>query len=422
MKLYFSDKWKVLLPIVAISSSTSFAQAVIGTSIRETAVSPHKTNQATNARPTSGGAALSPLGQTPLIQRGPFILRPRIAYNFQYGDGFLRVPGEPENSSIHSVTIGSSLEYRQNVTLDYSVKRNEYSSRLLETTTDQNANLSGRVAFDALTLSASQSYGVNSPTLVETGGQTREETYSTVVGALYELGPRSALDASVTRGVRKASPVLRSAAWTGSDWLQWSGVLQLRYAISKRLDAGAGIETGYDEIAGNPDMSYTQPHLRASWTITDKITLTGKAGREYRIAKTSNAKRDANSIYSTSLQYSLSKSTSLSLVASQNVSASYFSDQTIRSQSWGADLQQRLGGRFLANLGFYKGNSDYLATTRFVSSGRDDSYQAFNFGLSTQWMKRGTLALTYQRSENTSSESLFAFTSDTYGLQLAYSF
>jgi hypothetical protein len=145
-------------------------------------------------------------------------------------------------------------------------------------------------------------------------------------------------------------------------------------------------------------------------------------GLESRKSETSGERRQRNPVYNATLQYAPYETTSVSISASQRIASSYFANQTTKNINWGLSLQQRLASRFYASAGISNGRTTYVSTTTFNDTGRDDKYQALNIGLSTSILRCASVSISYQRSKNTSSSALYAFTSNLYGFDLTYSF
>ncbi len=97
-------------------------------------------------------------------------------------------------------------------------------------------------------------------------------------------------------------------------------------------------------------------------------------------------------------------------------------DQVTRNSSVGASLQQRFLGRFFLNVGFQHGTSNYLSSAPGVVAGRDDTFNSINLRLSTALLGRGTVAVTYQHSQNSSNTEGYRLTSSQYGVELAWRF
>ncbi len=403
------------------------AQAVIGTSLgSELGGSAPKIEKSTPSaavrwKPLSSiNSALTKQG--PLAQWGPIAIRPHFSYSLIYGNGLLRVPGDPENTSVHTLSPGLLMEIGQNSSFDYTISRRIYSSSRLPSSTDHNVRFDTNASYGDLKAGLSASYGVNSPTLVETGGQTNEDTFALNGNALYRLGDRSTLDLGISRSDRSATPVTRSPAWTGSDWTKWWASSWFRYTVSEKFIVSVGLGVGYDEISDNPNMSYTQPQLQVVWRPSDRFSASAEVGLERRKTEDTFGETQENGTYNTSLAYRPFQTTTLSLGANRNISTSYFADQTTQTEGWRLSAEQRVWQRFYLSASTGQGRVAYLPTTNRPFVPRDDRYDTVSFRVSTPIWARGSVALYYQRSHNTSTQTLFEFTTHLYGFEFSYRF
>lgn len=410
--------------LVAACSVPASGQAVIGFSPGSTAFgSAPTTEEPKSAQVAPLSSIMSAVAkQAPLAQWGPLAVRPHISYALEYGNGILRVPGEPENTTMQSFSPGVLLELGNRVSLDYTLTHHTYSNHLLVDTTDHNAAIQGNITMGDWRFSASQSYGSNSPTLVETGGQTAERTNTSTVSIAYEVGPRTLIETTLRRHSRSASPLVSTPAWTGSNWIQWSESTWLRYSISKQLSLGIGFQAGYDEIRDNPDMSYTQPELEARWQPIERFSLTAQVGLERRKPDATDARIQENLTYSASARYQVFKTTGLSIRANRNVSASYFADQTTETEGWVASIDQRLLSRFYLMMSRSSGRTTYLPIVNQPYVERDDRFYSYTFNLSTPVLRRGTVGIFYSRNRNRSNNQGFGFTTNQMGATFAYRF
>src|SRR5687768_3270492 len=90
---------------VAVSASLVRAQVVIGPPrISQTPLrAPTATSPASPGIPGSLATIASALTrQGPLVTWKGITVRPSTSYSVQYGDGLLRVPGEPVNTTFHT--------------------------------------------------------------------------------------------------------------------------------------------------------------------------------------------------------------------------------------------------------------------------------------------------------------------------------
>ena len=420
---------KIVLSCAAFISLTIYAdaQVVMG----QPRVSNAPTVQGSgNGASTGSPASLGVLSsltsamakQGPLAQWGPAALRPYASYSFQYGNGLLRVPGEPVNSSLQTGTLGLLTELGTTWTLDGAITRSMYSSRLLSDTYDSSVRLAGRWLFDAWRLGTSVAYISNSPIVAETGGQNNERTTATGVDVTYAPGDKASADISANFSRRLANPESRTATWTGSDWTQISVSGWLNYQFTTKFGVSAGNVFGRDDLSQGDDMSYIRPQLRMRWHPTDRISISASWGMERRKVKSAGGVSNDSPVYDASVTYNPTLTTSISLTGTRDVSTSYFNDQTIQGTRFTASIGQRVLQRFFLSLSASRGKSEYSATNSFLFTDRSDEYDSYGASLSFAFLRRASASLSYNYNRNASNSNVYRFSSRQVGASVSYRF
>lgn len=360
--------------------------------------------------------------QGPLAQWGPVALRPYASYSFQYGDGFLRVPGEPENSSLQMVRLGLLTELGTTWNLEGSIARSMYSSRLLSDTYDSNLRLSGKWSFDSWNIGVSQGYTSDSPIVAETGSQNDERTTTTSANISYNPGDKTSVDISAVRSGRLADPKTQTPTWTGSDWTQISLSGWLNYQATLKVGLSAGYQIGWDDLSRGDDMSYTRPQIRARWQPSDRLIFAASWGVERRKVDAAGGRNNSSPVYDVSVSYSPTLTTSLSLGGTRDTSTSYFNDQTIQTTRLTASVGQRLLQRYFLSLSATYGESEYAATNSFFFTDRSDESHSYAVGLSTSFLRRGSISFSYSWNQNSSNRNIYRFSSSQIGMNVGYRF
>jgi len=358
----------------------------------------------------------------PIAQWGPLAFRPHFSYSFLYGNGLLRVPGEPVNSSRHSVTLGLLTELGSSWSLDAATTRSIYSSRLLVDSFDNSASLEGKRTFGDWTFGLSSAYASNSPIVVETGGQNDEETTRTAVDVSYKVSDRTFIDLTAAWSLRLADPKLQQATWTGSNWEQISITTWINYQFSEKFGASLGLLAGEDRLDKGDDMSYTQPQARINWRPTDRVSIMASTGIEIRKVDAPGGGTTENPVYSLNMSYSPTMTTTVSVGGSRNISTSYFNNQTIESTQYSASISQRLIQRLFLTVSGSLGSSKYAGTTVFFLTNRDDDYESISTSISTSFFRRGKASISYTSSRNSSNATTFGYSSQQMGAELSYRF
>ena len=216
----------------------------------------------------------------------------------------------------------------------------------------------------------------------------------------------------------------------------------LNYQFWPRLNAGLGVGLGYTTQDGSPDSINEQYQARVNWRATDKISFQLSGGLQDQQYLSGGAGDLVTPIFGATIQYQPFEQTRFSVSASRTVSPASFQNQTTESTGISADLNQRLLGKLYLDL------SGGYATTKFLSlatlanqigygTGRTDDSYSFSARLSCPLLKRATVSVFYQYSDNSSSQtgylqyyqtniplsqSAFAYTSTQVGFEIGYRF
>jgi hypothetical protein len=375
------------------------------------------------------------------LQLGPVTVHPHLDYQLLYGNGIQSSPGQQQDTIVQKVSPGVLFNLGDHWTLDYTPTLTFYSSTSFQNTVDQSVQLGWGTAYDDWFFSGSQSYASSSDPNVETAAQTDQETYSTAFNASYQFNDKMSLDVGLNQNLNYvgngASPtnylqnLANSKAWSTMDWLN--------YQFWPRLNAGIGAGIGYTIQDGSPDLLYEQYQGQVNWRATDKVSFQLSGGLQDQQYLSGGAGDLVTPIFGATIQYQPFEQTRLSLSASRSVSASYFQNQVIENTQITADLNQRLLGKLQLDIGGSYGTSKYVASigssSASLSTGRNDDYYSFNARLTYPLLKRGTVSVFYQYSENSSSQtgylqyyqanfllsqSAFAYTSSQIGIEIGY--
>lgn len=354
-------------------------------------------------------------GETPPLQWGPMDLRPHANYHLSYGNGIQSAPGQRLDSVVNEISPGWLFDLGRHWSLDYTPTWRFYSNNQLRDTLDHNVRLAGWTAYEDWVLGLSQGYATSSAPLVETGTQTFQETYSTALTASYLFNSKVSVDLAVSQNFVSAQSFSSYREWATMDWLN--------FQLWPRLNVAFGAGFGYVNLETGTDMTYEDYQGRVSWRVTDKVSFQANAGLEDRQFLSGGAPDLINPIFGLSLFYQPAEATTFSVSANRMVSASYFQNLVTENTSVNAGLSQRLFRKvYLGLTGSYT-RASYVATaSSAVFAGRTDDYYSFNVRLSSVFLKRGSIALFYQYTDNSSSQAGYTFSSNQVGLELGYKF
>jgi hypothetical protein len=356
----------------------------------------------------------------PLLELGPIQLRPHVAYRLIYGDGIQALPGQTSKTFINQLSPGLFLQIGNHWTLDYTPTLSFYSSSQFRDTFDNAVILAGNTHYEDWTFGLSQSYVSSSQPLVETGSQTDQEIYATLLNAAYRMSSALSLELGLSQTFRfVGGPVSPGQL---SDLYSWSATSWLNYQFAPRLLAGIGVVLGYDDVSVGADMTWEQLQGRVAWTVHDKLKFVLSGGFEDRQFLNSTEPNAINSIWAVSAQYQAFEPTLLSLTGSQTVTPSYYQNQIVLNSTVGGGLHQRLFNQLYLDVqgGYRSASYSNTGAVAGAQPNREDHGVFVNVRVGTVIRRRGTVSVFYNYSDNTSNENGFTYSSTQVGLELGY--
>ncbi len=351
--------------------------------------------------------------ETPPLKWGFLDLRPHVFYRFNSADGLPVAGSNHVAAVIQEFSPGLLFNLGRHWALDYTPTWRLYSNKAFRDTLDHHVTLTGGTTYHAWILGLSQSYLSTSTPLVETGTQTDQETWLTALTANYRFNSKMTLDLALNQNIVDAQDFTSYREWSTLDWLN--------YEFWPRLSAGAGVGVGYVNVVAGADMVYEQFQGRIGWRATDKVSFQIHGGLEDRQFHGGAGGDLLNPVIGGLIQYQPFEFTKLTVTANRAVTASYFQSQVTENTEVLGGLNQRLLGKLYLDLGGGFHNVKYVADNA-SAAGRTDDYFTFNARLSCPFLKRGTVAVFYQYSDNSSTAPGFTFSSTQLGFEVGYRF
>lgn len=369
--------------------------------------------------PAEKGGGFPPASH--LFSVGPVTLRPHLAYQVTYATGVQSSPGQPHATFTHQLSPGMAFDIGTHWALDYTPTLMFYSDPHFQNNVGHSAALSWGTTYENWTLGLSQNYSRSSTALVETGAQTDTEGYGTALNASYRFNSKISVDLSanqdfqfINQTTNLTQGVSNSRDWSTMDWLN--------YEFWPRLNGAIGAGGGYVNVQNSPNQTYEQLQARVNWLATDKVSFQVHGGGEDRQFQNSGTGNLINPIFGAAIQYQPFEQTKISFNAERAVNVSYFQDQVTENTSINATLDQRLLSKYYLDLSVGYGNTKYVASAAGISVGRTDDSYSFSAGFTGHFLSRGTYSLSYQYSDNSSSQSGFSFSSNQVSFELGYAY
>jgi len=349
-----------------------------------------------------------------LFQWGFVTAHPHLSYRYLYGDGLQSSPGVQKKTSISTVTPGVLFNIGTHWTLDYSPTQTYYSDSSFTDTLDHSVRILGSTNYEDWSFRLSQSFATSDTPLIETGRQTKEDSYATMATLGYHFSNKVQLDTNLNYTARFTTVFPDSRETTIGE--------RLHYQFLPRTDASVSVDYGDINMSEGTDMTFTRPGIAFNWKATEKASFNVNAGFESRKFRTGGADSLNSPTFGAAFQFQPLTTTTINLSATRGVAVAYFSNQITRNTGWTLNVQQRLLQHFFLSAGYSGQKSTYLSTDPLVVAGRGDKSHSVNVRLSTVFFERASVALLYQNTHNDSNASGFGFSSSQIGVELSYQF
>lgn len=371
--------------------------------------------EANNEMTVFSAEANAPAGtqETQPFQYGIFTFRPHPFYRVLYANGILSNTNQTENTVINQISPGFLLEMGRHWTLDYTPTWTSYSSSQFKDTLDHVVTLTGGTSYEDWNFGLSQGFTLTSDPLVETATQTSQQTYTTAINASCQINSTMSADLGLGQSIISADQFNSSREWSSLDWLN--------YEFWPRLNAGVGVGFGYVNMQTGPDRTYEQLQSRIEWRATDKISFQVHGGGEDDQFLGGTNGNLLNFVFGAAIQYQPFEVTKFSINADRTVAPSYFGGATENTDFTG-ELNQRLLGKLYMDLQGGYHTVKYVSSTSAASNNREDDLYSVSVQLSYPFAQRGSVAVFYQASSNSSTQPGFGYSSSQVGCQISYSY
>jgi len=355
------------------------------------------------------------------FQVGPLDIHPHLFYRFLYATGVESGPGLAQDTITQDVSPGVLVNIGKNWTLDYTPTWTTYSeihsatnAPALHDTVDHAVILNGGAVYGDWVLGFGQTYSRSDTPLIETGGQTVQESFATTLTGSYRFNTVMSMDLSAEQDFMYTDKLTNTREWSSLDWFN--------YQFWPRLDGSLGIGGGYDSVSMGFDSTFEQYQARVNWRATDVTSFQVHGGVEDRQFLGSSAGNLINPIFGGEIKYKPFEVTAIVVDANRAVSMSAFEDQVLEDTGVTATLNQRLLKKLFFTLsGGYHWDA-YVSTSSATGASRRDQYYSINAELTCVFLKRGTIAVTYLHGGDWSSLPGYGYSTNQYGFQLGYHF
>jgi hypothetical protein len=196
----------------------------------------------------------------------------------------------------------------------------------------------------------------------------------------------------------------------------------LDYQIAPKTALGVAAAAGYLDVAQGASQPYEQALLQVKYLPTDKLSFNAEAGDEYRQFQSRLPNR-SQLVFKASGSYDPTDSTELTLSANRDTIASAeYAGEDILESVYQASIRQRFLQRLYLSVAGGLAHDSYENNEPIVTVARHDDYYFYQPSLSCDVTQHGTVQLSYEHRENSSSLAAFKFTENLYSVAASFLF
>jgi hypothetical protein len=249
---------------------------------------------------------------------------------------------------------------------------------------------------------------------IDVGHRIYEADYTGDLNAAYALTGKTTVGSEL-----QAERSDYSGGFSSTDG-QVGGYLD--YQIAPKTTVGVAADGGYLDVAQGANQPYEQALLKTVYLPTGKLSFRGQAGYEYRQFQSRIPNR-SQLVFKASGSYDPTDSSELTLGANRDTLASAeYADEDIVETVYQAGIRQRFLQRLYLSVAGGYAHDNYETNEPNVSIARHDDYYYYQPSLSSDVTKYGTIQLSYEHRENTSSLNAFRFTENLYSVAASFLF
>ncbi|HEU5396541.1 MAG TPA: outer membrane beta-barrel protein, partial [Verrucomicrobiae bacterium] len=348
------------------------------------------------------------------FQSGPWIFRPQLQGSISYATGLLARSNDVESTSIAQVSPGVIVDYLPHWEFSDTPTLVYYSNKQFHNQFDNTFTVNGATEYEDWIFGFFQSFIETSQPNPQTGAQTQEQEFLTRWSASYAYNSVVDFDMLVSEDVNIPDQYdsSRETVWLG----------YLNYKMSDKTTVGIGGGPGYVSVELGPDQIYEQLLGRIGWHPAQKLFFTANGGFQERETIDGGVGPTFNPVFSATLLYNMTKTTTLSAFASEEIIPSYFAGMDEDVTSLGASLSQRLFKKFFFSVSGSYNHTKFVETVSTGGAFRTDDYYILGASLGHGFGKRGQISLNYQYSDQKSTVPGYSYKGSQIGLQLSYSY
>jgi hypothetical protein len=196
----------------------------------------------------------------------------------------------------------------------------------------------------------------------------------------------------------------------------------LDYQVAPKTAFGVAAAGGYLHVAQGASQPYEQALFQIKYLPTEKLSFNAEAGDEYRQFR-SKVKNRSQLVFDVSGSFDPTDSTELTLRANRDTIASAeYAGEDIVESVYQASIRQRFLQRLYLSVAGGYAHDNYENNEPTIVVIRRDDYYFYKTSLSCDVTQHGTVQLSYEHRENSSSLAAFKFTENLYGVAASFLF
>lgn len=390
--------------------------------------------------PTASGAALaggaSSATNSQIGVARHFLYQFRVGSRFVFDDNILLSPDEKKSDEFFvlnadvTLGLGDPTGAGNYLRFEYTPDASFYVANSAENAVQHSISLAGLYQFTKLTVSGRFSIqlldGTDLTSITAAGaqstqanldvnGRTKLNVYNGQVDFNYILSEKTSADLVAQYSISDYSTLISSESLSGSFFLN--------YIFSPKLTFGAGTTDGVTlSERPNPNETFYQFNLRASYEASGKISFAGTFGVEVR---TSDASSDleVGPVFDLNAVYLPFDGTALSITAGRRTTPSAVQGgQNYETTDFSVSLRQRFFQRYFASLTTGFQNQNYVSQVSGANATREDNYFYVQGGLDVTIHENVSvgLALLHRNSDSTARSA--GFDDNQVSVSVSYGF
>jgi hypothetical protein len=342
---------------------------------------------------------------------------------FTLAPGFAAGWGDFRSAMIQNAT-GFSDQYeetRQQVNepenadyafLDYTATATHFLSHDSADSVDQDGGFNVEWAFPKVVVQLDTRVQTLSGPEIDLGMRTRRTIFNFDATANYPVSDKTSFSFAAGGVVRDYATELSSD--------EWHAQLFMDYQMFPKTKIGAGLVAGVRELESNPDQYYQQVQLRATYDVSDRLSIHANGGLE--VDEASGGSTQLNPVFGVGATDIIDPQDTFSLDASESTSSSAVtSGESVNTTNVNMDLKHRIYSSLSCSVSVGYEHSDYY-NQGLSTLERTDNYLYLRPSIAYSFAQWSDVELAYEYHRDLSSQLPFDFAENIASLQFNFVF